>query len=127
MQIAAMPRLPPVRRSTFSTCSTMRVPDAPTGWPSAIAPPSTLSFASVERAERAGQAELVAAERLVVPCAQAREHLRGERLVDLPRVEVVRARGRGAKDRRRRVHGAEPHLRRIEPRPLRVDDAPDAA
>ena len=53
MQIDAMPRLPPVRSSTFSTCSTMRAPEAPTGWPSAIAPPSTLSRALVERAERA--------------------------------------------------------------------------
>ena len=45
MQIAAMPRLPPVRSSVSSTCRAMRAPDAPTGWPSAIAPPSALSFA----------------------------------------------------------------------------------
>src|SRR5207237_1286743 len=45
MQIAAMPRFLLVRLRVFSRCRTMRVPDAPTGCPSAIAPPSTLSFA----------------------------------------------------------------------------------
>src|SRR5882762_3289997 len=44
MQIAALPRLPFACFSTCSRCSTMRAPEAPTGWPSAIAPPSTFSF-----------------------------------------------------------------------------------
>src|SRR4029453_7519785 len=47
MQIAAMPRRPPILSSTFSTWSAIRAPDAPTGWPIAIAPPSTLSLASL--------------------------------------------------------------------------------
>src|SRR5439155_6092957 len=44
MQIEAMPRLPFLRLRACSKCSTMRAPEAPTGWPSAMAPPSTLSF-----------------------------------------------------------------------------------
>src|SRR5512135_14694 len=45
MQIAAMPRLALLRSSVLNRCSTMRAPEAPTGWPSATAPPSTFSFA----------------------------------------------------------------------------------
>src|SRR6266851_1966409 len=45
IQIEAMPRLPLARLSACSKCSTMRAPEAPTGCPSAMAPPSTLSFA----------------------------------------------------------------------------------
>src|SRR6266705_74191 len=44
MQIEATPRLPFACLRTCSRCSTMRAPEAPTGWPSAMAPPSTLSF-----------------------------------------------------------------------------------
>ena len=91
-------RSPPCRacrrcaRSTFSTCSTMRAPDAPTGWPSAIAPPSTLSFASSSVPIAPRQAELVAADsRRLAHARRQREHLRRERLVDLPGVEVVEA------------------------------------
>ncbi len=58
MQIAAMPRRPPVRSSTFSTWRTMRAPDAPTGWPSAIAPPSTLSLDSSICPSGASETEL---------------------------------------------------------------------
>ena len=123
MQIVAMPRRPPVRFSTFSTCSTMRAPDAPTGWPSAIAPPSTLSFASSSAPSARGEPELLRAVVGVLPRALAGDHLRGEGLVDLPRVEVVEAEAVAPQDRRRRVDGAEPHLRRIEPRPFGVDDA----
>ena len=127
MQIAAMPRRPPVRSSTFSTCSTIRAPDAPTGWPSAMAPPSTLSFASSSSPSAPGRPELAAAVVGVLPRALAGDHLRGERLVDLPRVEVVEAEAVPLQDRRRRVHRPEPHLRRIEARPCGVDDAARAA
>ena len=61
MQIAAMPRFALLRFRRFSRCRTMRAPEAPTGWPSAIAPPSTFSFLLVERPERSVEAELVAA------------------------------------------------------------------
>ena len=50
----------------------MRAPVAPIGWPSAIAPPLTLSRSVGDR-------------RL----AQHREHLRGERFVQLDEIEVV--------------------------------------
>ena len=115
----AMPRRPPVRFSTFSRCSTIRAPDAPTGWPSAIAPPSTLSFVLVERAQRARQARAPRGRYFVArPRAQAGEHLRGERLVDFPAVEVVEAEAVALEDRRRGVHRAEAHLRRIERPPI---------
>src|SRR6185437_3648744 len=42
----------------------------------------------IDRAERTGQAELVATECFILPRVKACEHLRGERLVDLPRVDV---------------------------------------
>ena len=101
----------------------MRAPDAPTGWPNAIAPPSTLSLPSSMRAERARQAELVAAERVVLPRAKAGDHLRGERFVDFPRIDIVEREPVALQQRRRRVHGPETHLRGIERRPLRIDDA----
>ena len=70
----------------------MRAPDAPTGWPSAIAPPSDVQlFLDPARPERAIEAELLLAVLLVLPRGEAAEHLRGEGLVDLPVVEVVQA------------------------------------
>src|SRR5690606_13086390 len=42
MQMAAMPRRRPRACRACSKCRTMRAPDAPTGWPMAMAPPSTL-------------------------------------------------------------------------------------
>ena len=122
MQIDAMPRLPPVRSSTFSRCSTMRAPDAPTGWPSAIAPPSTLSLLSSSVPSAAGSPSSVAAELVAGPCAQARDHLRCERFVDLPRVDVGQAESVTRQERRGSVNGAKPHLRRIERRPFAVGD-----
>src|SRR4029077_13653370 len=40
----AMPRRVPSRFIALTRCSTIRLPDVPTGWPRLIAPPSTLSF-----------------------------------------------------------------------------------
>ena len=120
MQIAAMPRLPPVRRSTLRTCSTMRAPDAPTGCPSATAPPSTLSRAGSSLPERARRGRARSRQySVVLPGPQAGDHLRGERLVDLPGVDIVETQAVALQDRRRGVDRAQPHLRRIEPRPLR--------
>ena len=79
----------------------------------------------VERTKRTRQAELVAAVGIILPRSDAAEHLRRERFVDLPRVEIVQAEAMPLQERRRRMHRAEAHLRRIECRPLRVDDAPD--
>ena len=50
----------------------MRVPVPPMGWPSAIAPPLTLSLSDRDR-----------------QVLQHREHLRGERFVQLDEIEVV--------------------------------------
>jgi hypothetical protein len=44
MHSVAMPRASPRRRIAFARCRTMRLPLVPTGWPSATAPPSTLSL-----------------------------------------------------------------------------------
>src|SRR5579863_1977372 len=41
----AMPRVVPSRFMALTRCSTMRLPDVPTGWPRLMAPPSTLSLA----------------------------------------------------------------------------------
>src|SRR5437764_2296523 len=43
----------------------------------------------VEHTERARQPELASAELIARPCAQAGDHLRSERLVDFPGVEIV--------------------------------------
>ena len=61
----------------------MRAPDAPIGWPSATAPPLTLTRV------------LVDAEH-----PHRRDHDRGERLVDLPQVDVATARARPSRARR---------------------------
>ena len=53
----------------------IRAPDAPSGWPIAIAPPSTLTLLGVE----------------LRPLGQAGQRLRGERLVELDDVDVVPA------------------------------------
>src|SRR5204862_3844460 len=44
MHSVATPRLVPSRFIVLTRCSTMRLPEVPTGWPSEMAPPSTLSF-----------------------------------------------------------------------------------
>src|SRR5207344_305491 len=41
----AMPRRVPSRFMALTRCSTMRLPEVPTGWPRLMAPPSTLSLA----------------------------------------------------------------------------------
>ncbi len=73
-QIAAQPRPPPRRRSSSTSEPRMRAPEAPIGWPSATAPPLTLTRSSS------------------MPSSADRvERDRGERLVDLPHVDVCRA------------------------------------
>ncbi len=66
---AAVP--PPRRFSSSSAVKATRVPDIPTGWPSAIAPPLTLTT-SLADAEVVGRGDAD----------------RGERLVDLEEVDV---------------------------------------
>ena len=50
---AAAPTPPPRRLSSRARCSTIRAPDMPTGWPSAMAPPLTLTLSSSMPSSRA--------------------------------------------------------------------------
>src|SRR6185437_6964774 len=77
----------------------------------------------VDAAERARQTQLVAAECIVLPRAKTGDHLRGECLVDLPGVDIAEAETVAREQRRGRIYGAQSHLRGIERRPLRIDDA----
>ncbi len=72
-------RLAPRRLPSISACPSIRAPLIPYGWPIAIAPPSTFS-------RSAGQAQPVAAI----------QHLARERLVQLPKIDVVHRRARAA-------------------------------
>ncbi len=90
-QIAARPRPPPRRRSSYISVPTSRAPDAPTGWPSATAPPLTLTRSAVD-------AEI----------ARRLQGDRGERLVDLDHVHVRRGQA-GALERD--LRGARRHAR----------------
>ena len=63
-------------RSSSARCSAMRAPDMPIGWPSAMAPPLTLTFSGSTPSSRVDD-----------------DADRGERLVDLDQVEVARRRG----------------------------------
>ena len=83
-----------------------------------------VQLALVQRTHRAIEPQLFAAVLLVLPRREAAEHLRGERLVDFPVIEIVEAEAVALEDRRRRMHRAESHLRRIEPGPFGIDDAP---
>src|SRR5258708_21313826 len=60
---------------------------------------------------------------VVLPRGEAAENLRRESLVDLPVVEIVQAEAVALENRRRGVHRPEAHLRRVEARPLGIDDA----
>ena len=88
----------------------MRAPDAPSGWPSAMAPPFTLVFVAVEP-------ELLL----------DREVLRREGLVDLDEVDVAEleagALERAADGRRR----ADAHDRRVAAGDAPADEAARAA
>ncbi len=61
---AAAPTPPPRRWSSRARCSTTRAPDMPTGCPSAIAPPLTLTSVLLD-AELAGRLDADGGERLV--------------------------------------------------------------
>src|SRR6266849_903007 len=77
----------------------------------------------VELAHRAIEAQFLAAVFVFLPRREAGEHLGCERFVDFPGIEVVELELVALEYRRRRMHGPEAHLRRVEARPLRVDDA----
>src|SRR5919198_3891192 len=79
----------------------------------------------IQRAERAVQPELLAAVALILPRRETAEDLGSERFVDFPVVEIVETEAMALQDRRRRMHRAEAHLRRVESRPFGIDDAPE--
>ena len=69
----------------------MRLPLAPTGWPTPIAPPSTLSRSRGMRPAGAVEAERVAAKFGVLPGREAAQHLRGEGFVQFPQIDIAEA------------------------------------
>ena len=83
MHAAATPTPPPRRRSSRHRSTTTRGAEAPSGWPIAIAPPLTLTSSRSTSGSP----------------SQRRQHHRGERLVDLPQVDVRGAPARSARAR----------------------------
>ena len=101
--IAARPSSPRSARTSWENSRTARTaPDAPHGWPSASAPPSTHTRSLV-------QAELVAAG----------EHLAGERLVELDHVQVGQGESGPVERRAHRGDQADPGQPRVHARPWR--------
>ena len=100
----------------------MRLPLAPTGWPTPIAPPSTLSRSRAIWPAGAVEAERVAAELGVVPGRETAQHLRGEGFVELPQFDVAERKLVPLEDRGRAIDRAESHDGGIERRPFAVDD-----
>jgi hypothetical protein len=76
-----------------------------------------------QRTKRLGQTELLTAVLCRLPGGETAEHLRGEGLVDFPQVDVVEGELMPLQDRRRRMHRAEPHLRRVKAGPVAVGDS----
>ena len=74
-QSVASPRRPFRRFSSCTRVVTSRAPEQPRGWPSAMAPPLTLTLASAVSADRS-------------PAAKDAKHLTGEGLVELDEVHV---------------------------------------
>src|SRR5882672_5045511 len=77
---------------------------------------------AIELAQRTVQTQLLAAVLVLFPRSEAAEHLRRERFVDLPGIEVVELQSVALEYRRRRMYRSETHLRRVQARPLRIDD-----
>ncbi len=88
-QIEMTPRPEPFSASSLASVATIRPPVAANGCPAASDEPATLSLRAVDRAERRVEAQPLLAEDRVLPRLERREHLRGERLVDLVEVEVL--------------------------------------
>src|SRR6202521_70068 len=82
-----------------------------------------VQLGSVELAEGLLEPEILAAVVRALPGGEATEHLRGESLVHLHRVDVVPAEGVAHHEGRDRMHRPQPHLRRIERAPVRGDNA----
>ena len=103
MQIAATPQRSLRSTRTFASVLSTRAPDAPSGWPIAIAPPRVLTIVGVDP-----------------PGVEAGQRLHRERLVELDRSDVGPAdAGRG--------EGALGRLDRCDPEPLRLERGRTAA
>ncbi len=94
MHMVASARLPPVASSWFSAVIIRRPPEAPSGWPSAMAPPFGFTLLGV-----VAQAQL----------AQHGQRLGGKRLVELDRVEVADRHAELGQQLLRRRHRADTH------------------
>ena len=131
-QIEITPRPPPRSFSAFASEATIRPPVAANGCPAASEPPLTLSLSAVDLAQRRVAPEPLAREHRVPPRLQRRQHLRGERLVDLVEVEVVEAparcaRASAASRRRAPSAGPRPCARGRRPRSARRRSTPAPA
>ena len=85
----------------------MRAPVAANGWPKARLEPLTLSLARSIEPSGSSRPRILLAVGRVLPRLQRRQHLRGERLVDLVEVEVLQFEPRAlehARDRDGRRH-----------------------
>ena len=87
IEISARPE--PFSASSLAATLTIRPPVAANGWPAASDEPLTLSRERSIGAERLVEPEALLAEHRVLPGLERRQHLRGERLVDLVEVEVL--------------------------------------
>ena len=108
MHIETRAYLPPVRSSWRTAVSAMREPDAPSGCPSAIAPPFGLSRLSSRRE---------------LESLTAGEHLRCERLVDLDDVHVLEVEAGALQRLLRSRHRPEAHDARSDACDAGRDDA----
>ena len=97
MQAVARPRFKPRRRSSRVSVSSSRVPVMPSGWPSAIAPPLTLTRS-----------------RSSPSSFSTDEILRRERLVDLDQIDVVQRQAGPLEHLARRRRRTHPHQRRLD-------------
>ena len=96
MHIVSKANPPPRRFSSCSIVVRMRTPVAPIGWPSEMPEPLTLSRSSTSASFDA-------------PAGQDREHLHGERLVELDQVEIVETESGAREQLLHRAHRADAH------------------
>ena len=93
-QIEISPRPEPFSSSSLASVATIRPPVAANGCPAASEEPSTLSLA-----------RSIVPEPVLLPRGERRQHLRGERLVDLVEVEVLQRQAGLLEQPRHGVHG----------------------
>src|SRR6266436_3145959 len=95
---------------------------AANGMPEADRAAVDIQFCLVDLPGGAFKPKNLAAELFVVPGGKASQHLRRERLVQFPGLDVPERQFVALQEFGRRQHRAEAHDARIERRPLAVDD-----